>query len=143
VIITRRSVKDRISTAIDLLDTHDTTLSGSRSGHAPLVLWYALNLYGLDGLHQRAQDARAVAAYAVTRLTGIGWRATRYHPASMTVVIDPPPAAVRARWAVPVSGNRAHIICTPAITRDQIDALADDLAAGRDNDTESDEAVSA
>jgi histidine decarboxylase len=133
VVITRRSVKDRISTAIDLLDTHDTTISGSRSGHAPLVLWYALNLYGLDGLHQRAQDARAIAAYAVTRLTGIGWRATRY-PAAMTVVIDPPPAAVRARWAVPVSGSRAHIICTPAITRDQIDAFADDLASNRDND---------
>jgi histidine decarboxylase len=140
VVITRRMVKERISTAIDLLDTHDTTISGSRSGHAPLVLWYALNLYGLDGLHQRAQAARAVAAYAVTRLTGVGWRATRYHPAAMTVVIDPPPAAVRARWAVPVSGNRAHIICTPAITREQIDAFADDLAAHRDNDT--DEAVS-
>jgi histidine decarboxylase len=134
VIITRRSVKNRIGTVVDLLDTHDTTISGSRSGHAPLVLRYALNLYGLDGLHQQAQDARAVAAYTVTRLTGIGWRATRSHPASMTVVIDPPPAAVRARWAIPVSGNRAHIICTPSITRDQIDLFVGELAASGDTE---------
>jgi histidine decarboxylase len=135
VVLTRRSATDRIRAAIDLLDTHDTTIGGSRSGHAPLVLWYALNHYGLDGLRRRASQARAVAAYAVDRLTGINWPAWR-HPDAMTVVIGPPPMAVRARWAIPVAGDRSHIICVPGITPEQIDAFANDLATARGADVE-------
>jgi histidine decarboxylase len=127
IVVTRRSLKDRLGGPVELLGTPDTTIGGSRSGHAPLILWYALHRYGLDGLRDRARYARQLAEYTVGQLTGIGWPAWR-HPHAMTVVLDPPPAAVTARWPIPTSGGRSHLICLPNITPTQIDALVHDLA---------------
>ena len=102
--MTRRSLKNRLGDPVELLGTHDTTIGGSRSGHAPLILWYALHRYGLDGLRDRVRYGRDVAQYTVDQLARIGWPAWR-HPHAMTVVLDPPPPSVAARWAIPISGG--------------------------------------
>jgi histidine decarboxylase len=104
----------------------DSTLSGSRSGHAPLLLWYALHTLGVEGLRDRARAAGELAAYAVERISAAGWRAWR-HPHAFTVVIDNPPRAVRARWRLATHGEVSHLICMPGVHRGQIDALADAL----------------
>lgn len=127
IVVTRRSLKDRIGALVDYIATHDSTLGGSRSGHAPLVLWYALNTYGVDGLRRRAEQARQVACYAVARLHQTGWHAWR-HPHAMTVVLDSPPEPIRTRWRLATSGGRSHIVCLPGITMATIDALAAELA---------------
>ncbi|MFD0575223.1 pyridoxal-dependent decarboxylase [Dactylosporangium darangshiense] len=57
----------------------DETVTGSRSGHAPLMLWWAWQVWGLDGLRQRATRTRALAAATTARLDAIGWPAWR-HP---------------------------------------------------------------
>jgi hypothetical protein len=49
----------------------------------------------------------------------------------MTVILEPPPAAVAARWANPTSGGQSHLICMPNITPTQIDDFIHDLAASR------------
>jgi histidine decarboxylase len=95
LVVTRRSLKARLGGSVELLGTHDTTIGGSRSGHAPLILWYALHRYGLDGLRNRVRYARDMAAYAIDQLDHIGWPAWR-HPHAMTVVLDPPPADIAA-----------------------------------------------
>ncbi len=130
VVVTRRSLKDRISVAIDLLGTHDTTIGGSRSGHAPLIIWYALHHHGLDGLRERTRHARDLAQYTLDQLTAIGWPAWR-HPHAMTVVLDTPPPSVLTRWALPPSRPQTHIVCLPGVHNGQIDALTAELAAAR------------
>ena len=131
IVITRRSLKARVGAQVEFLNTHDTTIGGSRSGHAPLVLWYALHHYGLAGLRDRTQTARGLARYTVDQLQGIGWPAWR-HPHAMTVVLDTPPAPTLRRWAMPTSQGRSHIVCTPSLTRPQLDAFVADIAASRD-----------
>lgn len=126
IVLTRVSLRNRIGTPVDYVATDDTTIGGSRSGHAPLLLWYAVNTMGLDGLRRRADQARHVAAYAVTRLRDAGWPAWR-HPLALTVVFDRPPAPIVAKWRLATSQEQSHLICMPGITTRTIDALAIDL----------------
>ncbi|GIF74233.1 MULTISPECIES: histidine decarboxylase [Asanoa] len=112
---------------VDYLDT-SVTLANSRSGHAPLHLWWALDVLGLDRHRQRAHEARETAIYAVDRLKDIGWPAWR-HLHGMTVVIDRPTDELTTKWHLAASGQISHLMCMPGITRTQIDALCADLAA--------------
>jgi histidine decarboxylase len=108
------------------IGTTDTTITGSRSGHAPLLLWYALRHYGIEGLRTRADHSRKLAAYTHARLADIGWDAFR-HEHAFTVVLKTPPPSVTARWVLASSEGWSHIVCMPGITREQIDAFIRDL----------------
>jgi histidine decarboxylase len=114
--------------AVDYLDSLDTTISGSRSGHTPLMLWHALTRHGIEGLRARATSARDLAAYTTRRLTDLGWEAWR-HDHAFTVVLKTPPAAVTDRWVLASTHDGwSHIICMPGVTRTQIDGFVHDLA---------------
>jgi histidine decarboxylase len=104
----------------------DETVTGSRSGHAPLMLWWAWQVWGLDGLRQRAATARALAAATTARLDAIGWPAWR-HPLAFTVVLDRPSRTVLDQWPLGVDGNRAHLVCMPGKTTTMLDAFVADL----------------
>lgn len=127
VFLTRRTLRDRVGRRVDYIGSVDSTTGGSRSGHAPLLLWYAIRRFGLDGLRRRAEQSRELAAYAVGRLLTSGVRAWR-HPYAFTVVLPTPSVEIRSRWTLATEGQTSHIICMPGITRDQIDRFVDDIA---------------
>jgi histidine decarboxylase len=125
IVRTRR----RRPAGVPYIASPDTTIAGSRSGHAPLVLWYALALHGIDGLRHRAEHSRMLAAYLLTRLTNIGWDAYRSHAHAFTVVFKTPPDAVLDRWSLPSCDGWSHVICMPGIDQHQIDDFVDHIAA--------------
>ena len=125
-VLTRRSLMEWIDRPVAYTGCPDTTVTGSRSGHAALFLWYALRRCGRSGLRERAIAARQLAAYALDRLTGAGWEAWR-HPHAFTVVLRTPPAEVAGRWALASGDGWSHVICMPGVTRDRIDRFVDDL----------------
>ncbi len=108
----------------------DTTITGSRSGHTPLLLWWALTTLGPDGLRQRAQTSRDLAAYTHGRMQELGWPSRR-NPHAFTVTLDQPPPTVLAKWVLATDGHTAHIVCMPGITAEQIDQFLSDLAGSR------------
>ena len=108
----------------------DTTITGSRSGHTPLLLWWALKSLGPDGLRARAQASRELAAYTHAKICDAGWPA-RLNPQAFTVTLEHPPPTILAKWVLATDGQIAHIVCMPGITRDQIDEFVADLAAFR------------
>lgn len=113
------------------IDTMDTTIAGSRSGQAAVLLWYAIaTIDAGTGHHQRAADARRVAQHAVDELTAIGWPAWR-HEHAVTVVIRTPPAQITSErgWILATDGDQTHIVCTPGVSTTIIDAFTADLAA--------------
>jgi histidine decarboxylase len=128
VVLTRASLSKRIGRTSPIVGSPDTTITGSRSGHGPLVLWYVIRKYGLAGLRERAEEARDVAAYALDRLIEIGWSAWR-NPDALTVVLRKPPDAIVSRWMLATSDGVSHIVCVPGVTRTQIDKFVADLAA--------------
>jgi len=47
VVLTRRQYVSRIARSIEYIGTLDTTIAGSRSAFAPLMIWYAFQRHGL------------------------------------------------------------------------------------------------
>jgi histidine decarboxylase len=126
VVVTRRSLRNRVGRPVAYTGAPDTTISGSRNGHAALLLWYALRRHGIAGLRKRAEQAREVAEYALLRLTEIGWSAWR-NPHAFTVMLKTPPAELASRWALATAEGWSHLICMPGVSREQVDEFVDDL----------------
>jgi histidine decarboxylase len=106
----------------------DTTITGSRSGHTPLILWHALRSMGTDGLRARAESSRQLATYTYRQISHLGWEA-RLNKYAFTVVLRTPPQAVRDKWVLADDGQWSHIVCVPGITVTQIDEFVSDLRA--------------
>jgi histidine decarboxylase len=129
VLLTRRSLRDRVARRGAYTGSPDSTITGSRSGLAPLFLWYRLHQLGWEeGLRKRAILARNLAEYAVRRLNDIGWEAWR-NPRGFTVVVKTPPPDVLTEWALATHGGYSHIICVPGVTQDHVDRFVDALQA--------------
>ena len=127
VVITRKGYVERVSRAIELVGVHDTTLSGSRSAFAPLMIWYAMSRYGDQGLRELVQGMMDNAEYAVDRFNQRGIPAWRNRN-SATVVFPKPPPRVFAKWQIAPEGHEAHIITMPHVTREMIDELVEDCS---------------
>ncbi len=126
VIITKRSNRDRIAKGISYIGSLDTTITGSRNGHSPLFLWYALKKLGVEGLRHRFLNSLEVAAYCEKRLNEIGIPAWR-NPNAITVVFPKVHNSIIAKWQLATQETISHIICMPNVTKEQIDALILDI----------------
>ena len=127
VVVTRRAYMERVGRAIEFVGAHDTTLSGSRSALAPLMMWYALASKGEAGFRQVVAGMLDTAQYAVdlfNRHDIPAWR----HRNSVTVVFPRPPAEVISRWQMAPEKQEAHIITMPHVTRKMVDELVADCA---------------
>lgn len=124
VVIARKSNRDRIARSVAYIGSMDTTITGSRNGHSPLFLWYALKSLGVEGLRERARHSLTVAAYAVERLNENGIPAWR-NPDAITVVFPDPPGSIRRKWQLASESGCSHIICMPNVSRAQIDQFVD------------------
>jgi histidine decarboxylase len=128
IVIAHRRHTDRLATMVSYIGSVDTTITGSRSGLAAVMLWMAIHHHGTHGLRQRAEHGRDLAAYTHDRLTQLGWPAWR-NPHALTVMLRTPPTEIAARWPLATADGWSHIICMPGITRHQIDAFIADLQA--------------
>ena len=125
VVLTRKAYVERVGRAIELVGIQDTTLSGSRNGLTPLMLWYALNRYGDEGFRELAAGMLDTAEYAVEQFNRRGMAAWR-HRNSVTVVFPRPAPEVFQKWQIAPEGEIAHIITMPHVTRATIDELITD-----------------
>ena len=127
VVLTRRSHVERVGRAIECVGIQDTTLSGSRNGLTPLMLWHALEHYGSDGFRELVARMLDTAEYAVEQFNKHGIAAWR-HRNSVTVVFPRPAPEVFRKWQIAPEGEVAHIITMPHVTRKMVDELVADCA---------------
>jgi histidine decarboxylase len=131
IVLARRAYVDRIGHAVAYIGTIDTTISGSRNGFTPLVLWYAIRALGEKGLKRRLEYALQLAAYAEQRFRDAGIDAWR-NPAALTVVFPQPAPPICEKWQLASRDGFSHVVCMPHISREKIDELlADIIATGR------------
>lgn len=126
VALTRREYVSRIARSVEYVGVLDTTLTGSRSAFAPLMIWYAFQRHGMDGFKALVSESLSKAAYAVERFNEVGIPAWR-NDNSLTVVFPRPSEGIVRKWQIAPFGDIAHIITMPNITRESIDALVDDV----------------
>ena len=129
VVLTRKEYVSRISRSVEYVGVLDTTIPGSRNAWTPLLLWYALERYGEEGLRDLVKGMLEVAEYAENRLNDSGVPAWR-NPNSVTVLFPRPPQEVISKWQLAPHRNLAHLITMPHVNREMVDRLVDDCLAG-------------
>ncbi|WXL25986.1 histidine decarboxylase [Ectopseudomonas mendocina] len=131
IVVARRSNVERISVEVDYIAAQDKTISGSRNGHTPLMMWTALRSQTQAQWRERVQHCLNMAQYAVARMQQAGIAAWR-HDNSITVVFPRPSQAIAKAFGLATSGNEAHLITTPHHRKpDLIDTLIDAVIADR------------
>ena len=125
VVVTKKDYVARISRSIEYVGVMDTTLSGSRSAIAPLIIWLGLQRYGIDGYRQIVADMLATAQYAVDHFNELGIPAWR-NKNSVTVVFPKPAPEIIAKWQLASYEDIAHLIAMQHITKDTIHQIAQD-----------------
>ena len=127
IVLARRTHVDRIGHSVAYIGSVDTTISGSRNGFTPLLLWYAIRSLGLEGMKQRTEYSLKTAAYAEEQFKQAGIEAWR-NPQAFTVVFPQPAKPVRDKWQLASANGFSHLICMPHVRREQIDELIRDIA---------------
>ena len=125
IVLARRAYATQISGAAEYVGVMDTTLLGSRSAFAPMIIWYGLNRFGPDGYRKIVAGMLDTAEYAVERFRASGipaWR-TRNSP---IVVFPRPSPYVLFQWQLAPLGDITHLVTMPHVTREIIDQVVAD-----------------
>ncbi|RZR72832.1 hypothetical protein BHM03_00017558 [Ensete ventricosum] len=129
--ITRLRHINALASNVEYLASRDATIMGSRNGHAPLFLWYALNRNGYRGFQKEVQKCLRNAHYLRDRLMAAGVGAM-LNPLSSTVVFErPEDEGFVRRWQLACEGSIAHVVVMPSVTIEKLDDFLDELVAGR------------
>ena len=128
VALAKKKNVDRIARSVEYVGALDTTLTGSRNGITPLMLWYAIQKHGTAGFRKMALRCLENADYATRMFRNNGVKAWR-NKNSITVVFPKPSKTVLERWQIAVYGQRAHIITMPHVSRPQLQKLLQDMLA--------------
>ncbi len=131
VIITKRSLRDKISKGISYIGSMDTTITGSRNGHSPLFLWYAINKMGIEGLKKRYLHCLEVANYCKEKLLQLGIEAWS-NKGAITIVLPKLPDIIKEKWQL-ATEDITHVICMPDVTKKQIDDFIIDIKEFKSN----------
>lgn len=126
IVMCKRSHRNRVANSISYVGTLDTTITGSRNGLTPLLLWSLLEKYGKNGLKRRVEESQKIAEYVEVELNKLGKNAWRNNDA-LTVVFDKPTNEICKKFQLASEENIAHIICIPGIQKQQIDALLTEI----------------
>lgn len=108
IVLTHKKLVDQVATNIEYIGSKDTTLGGSRNGHAPLFLWYAIqerkHLFQVE-----AQTCASKAANLREHLEQAGFPCL-LNAYSSTVVFPKPSSAVVEKWQLATQGDLAHVV---------------------------------
>lgn len=125
IALARRSHVDRISRAVEYVGINDTTITGSRSGLAPLVMWYGLRKKGEEGLRKMVRECIQVAQYAVGQFQARGVAAWRNRN-SPIVIFPRPSKELINRWALAPCDDIVHIVCLGHVKPETIDVFVEE-----------------
>ena len=134
IVMARRAHMERVAHAVAYIGTRDTTISGSRDGFTPMLLWYAIRMFGMDGLRERLEKAMEMADYYEDCFRAAGIDAKR-NQAALTVVFPRPAEWVCEKWQLARHGDISHVIAMPHTTKEQIDNLLADILLSQNEES--------
>jgi histidine decarboxylase len=115
VLIARKRHVERIASNIAYLRSNDTTLMGSRNGHAVLAVWSRVMGHGMEGY--RADVAACLKRTELTAAAlhdaGVPVLCNRF---GMTIVFPQPSEEIVKRYQLACYRGEAHAIIMPNVT---------------------------
>jgi histidine decarboxylase len=126
IVLARKRNVDRIARSIAYIGNLDTTITGSRNGLTPLILWLAIKRLGKAGFRSRVAGCLEVAEYARGRLRNLGIDAWS-NPNAITVVFPSPSLRICKKWQLAAADGITHLLILPNVSKAQIDRFVADL----------------
>ena len=126
IIIVLKHNKERISNYVDVLDSLDDTITGSRNAITPLIIWYMIRTVGTEGIHHQLNECLNLSAYTQIKINHLGIKAWR-NPNALTIIFPRVSKALQYKWQLAAHGAFSHLIIRPGITKDMIDSFITDL----------------
>jgi histidine decarboxylase len=125
ILVARRSHVARVSRAVAYLRSDDTTLMGSRNGHAVLDLWVRLFSHGAEGFRRDATTClqRAHWLADALRMAGVP---VLHNPHALTVIFPEPEEHIVRHYQLACARGQAHAIVMPNVTQAQVGSFAAD-----------------
>lgn len=114
-LVCRKEHVDRVATAIAYLRSNDTTMMGSRNGHAVLAIWSRLIGHGLGGYATDVTACLARARMLTDRMRLLGVPIL-HNPHSLTVVFPQPAEPIIKTYQLACHRGQAHAIVMPNVT---------------------------
>ncbi|BCL68620.1 histidine decarboxylase [Vibrio nigripulchritudo] len=132
IVLTKKTYVDNISVAVDYIAAIDKTITGSRNGLTPLMMWHAIKSSTEQEKELRVKRCLRLAEYAVEKLKSKGVPAW-LNPNSVIVVFPTPTEAVWRKYGLANSAKHAHLIITGHMIENTalLDQLIDDVAEDR------------
>ena len=131
VVLTKKDYVANIARSIEVVGVMDTTIPGSRSALAPLIIWHAFQKHGLEGFQSIVAGMLDTAEYAVRSFNEVGIPAWRNRNGA-TVVFPRPSPEVFRKWQIAPQEEIAHIITMPHVTRKMVDDLIQDCTGQKE-----------
>nr|WP_246506009.1 histidine decarboxylase [Mesorhizobium silamurunense] len=128
ILVVQREHVRRVASAVSYLRSDDTTLMGSRNGHAVLAIWNRLTRLGIGGFRHFARTCieRADGFAGALRSASVP---VLLNPCSLTVVFPKPSERLVNEYQLACHGNYAHAIVMPNVKADLIDRFVGDYTA--------------
>lgn len=125
VLVALRSHVQRVASAVSYLRTYDTTLMGSRNGHAVLALWHRINRHGRDGFKKDVALclARARTLQGILSAEDVP---VLLNPHAITVVFPEPEPSIVVKYQLACHQKLAHAIIMPNVTDRLIEKFSSD-----------------
>ena len=127
-LVCRRPHIERIARAVAYLRSDDTTLMGSRNGHAVLAVWARLFGHGYGGYAHDALHCVNRAQTLADRLRSLGANVL-CNPCSLTVVFPEPSDQIVRTYQLACNLGLSHAIVMPNVTEALLDRFVADYAA--------------
>jgi histidine decarboxylase len=124
VLIARRRHVERVASNIAYLRSNDTTMMGSRNGHAVLAVWSRVIGHGLEGYRADVETCLRRTSLLTARLAEAGVPVL-CNPHSLTAVFPQPSEQIVRTYQLACYRGDAHAIVMPNVT----DALLDRFAS--------------
>ncbi|KAI4352965.1 hypothetical protein L6164_007167 [Bauhinia variegata] len=129
--ITRLDHIKALSSNVEYLASRDATIMGSRNGHAPILLWYTLNIKGYRGFQKEVQKCLRNAQYLKDCLWNAGI-SVMLNKLSNTVVFERPlDEALVRKWQLACEGIIARVVVMPSVAVEKLNEFVTEMVQKR------------
>ena len=106
---------------VEYLNSIDTTMMGSRNGHAPLFMWYRIKTHRLEGFREDVRICLENAEYLRELLVFRGIEEVYLNEKSNIVYFRRPSSdAFIKKWQLACQGSIAHVVVMPNVSRERL-----------------------
>jgi histidine decarboxylase len=128
IVITRKKFIERLSQDITYISSRDATILGSRNGHAPLFMWYALVKKGMNGISTDIKGCIENAEYMRDLLINSNINHVLLNKHSCTVVFQKPSSEeFIKKWQLACDGQLCHVVVMPNVSKEKIQEFVEAL----------------